>query len=229
MKKLLSICLALAVVLAFCVSASAADTETVTVFCDGSAAYKVEPEMRDADFSGEFFFAKYFGEDIKAGMQALLDAGGVTANGFPMEGERAMDDLTQDLKAAGTQVTLTVEDGAVTKMEIFSTAGALIDHLEEKDGVVTAYTDAETPFAVMKGFGPDATREEITFAAENVKNITDGCIAVYWEAPDGWHLEGAESVKGRLTDGADHQFYVLEDDLDPTTKAIPRILAKYSY
>ena len=25
------------------------------------------------------------------------------------------------------------------------------------------------------------------------------------------------------------EFYVLEDDLDPTTRAVPRILARYSY
>lgn len=222
---------------------------SITVFCDGSAGYKLEPEARDADYDGEFFFVKYFGEDVTAGVRDLVEKGGVTVNGaavptqeevtaaveadgsyaFSVNGSEkfASDEMNFDgaadaavsmigqlLKSSGTQVTLTVEGGEVVQMDLFYTAGILVDHVEESDGVVTAYTDQTTAFTAGGGSGEMGSDEPTgtEFPVENVADITDGGIAVYWEGPDGWHLQGAEAVKGYLTDGADHQYYVLEDE-----------------
>lgn len=245
MKKVKYTALILALImvlsLAMAPGALAAEDGTVTLVCDGSAGYKLAPEERDAGYEGEFYFTQYFGEDVPAGVKALVEAGGVTINGVevPAKGEdgsytvnvngtnkltgevddsnvadatvNAVGDL---LKAAGTQVTLTVADGAVTQMDLFYTAGALIDHVEEADGIVTAYTGKDTVFTVGGNAGPMAPPSpvvEVTFDAANVENVTDGCIAVYWEGADGWHLKAADPVVGKLTDGADHQYIMLED------------------
>ena len=184
---------------------------TLTVFADGTAAYKVEPEQRDADFDGEFFLAKYLGEDVKGAITSLISEGKVLYNGMALEDpESGLETITGAVKSAGTQITLNLENSAVTSMEIFKTSGMLVDHVEEKDGVVVAYVDKETPFKVTQGFGPDAVSIDVTFLPENVGEIVEGGIAVYWEAADGYHLEMAEARTGKLTDGADHKYYVLE-------------------
>jgi len=240
--KILSLILAFAMVLSLGIGAFAdgeLEDGTVTMFADGTAGYKLEPEARDADYEGEFYLAKYFGDDVTAGVLALVEKGGVTVNGFAVptqeevtetvnndgsyefrvngSAEMSSDEMNYDgaadaavsmigqlLKAAGTEITITVEGGEVVGMDLMQTAGILVDHTEETDGGTIAYTDGEPAFTAGGASG-----EPTEFAVEDV---TDGCIAVYWEDPDGWHLQGAEAVRGYLTDGADHEFYVLEDE-----------------
>lgn len=219
----------------------------ITVFCDGTAAYKMEAEARDAGFSGSYYFAQYFGQDIRSGIKALAAAGKVTVNSYQLPTQKSAETVianegsyhfdingetvvTADqtsassvedqavtavgdlLKKSGTQVSLTLgQNGNVEEMDVFSTAGALIDHVRSNaDGTVTAYTDVTTPFRVTSGMGPKATVTDVTFDQKNVENITGGCIAVYWNAPDGWHLKAADAQKGYLINGADHQYYVLK-------------------
>ena len=45
----------------------------ITVICDGTAKYKLEAEKRDRDFDGNFFFAKFFPEPLKEGIEKLAD------------------------------------------------------------------------------------------------------------------------------------------------------------
>ena len=47
----------------------------VTAVCDGSATYKIEAEGRDfmMGFDGDYFLDDYFGTDIKAGVEALIE------------------------------------------------------------------------------------------------------------------------------------------------------------
>jgi len=222
--KFLSLLLAFAMVLSLGIGAFAdgeLEDGTVTMFADGTAGYKLEPEARDADYEGEFYLAKYFGDDVTAGVLALVEKGGVTVNGFAVptqeevtetvnndgsyefrvngSAEMSSDEMNYDgaadaavsmigqlLKAAGTEITITVEGGEVVGMDLMQTAGILVDHTEETDGGTIAYTDGETAFTAGGASG-----EPTEFAVEDV---TDGCIAVYWEDPDGWHLQGAEAV-----------------------------------
>ena len=217
MKKLFALLLAVAMLLS--VLAVAGAEETVSAFVDGTAGFKVELEPRDQGYNGPFFFAPYF-EDTKAGLTELVNSGVVTKNGFVLEGEKGMNDLTQALKSSGTQITLTVADGKITKMDLFTTAGALIDHLEETADGIVAYNNPAEKFMVTEGFGPMATRKDVVFPAANVAEILSGAICVYWEEPDGFHMKPADPVKGWLTDGADHQFFVLKDENGVETKFV---------
>lgn len=165
----------------------------VTAVCDGSATYKIEAEGRDfmMGFDGDYFLDDYFGTDIKAGVEALIQKGSVTVN----DRATTIDEVTQALKSSGTNITLTVEKGATTKMNLFSTAGVLVDEVKKNaDGTVTINGNLTVPAA----------------------NVADGVepyvVCVYWEGADGMHIQPADKLTGKLVKSDDHAGVIINID-----------------
>ena len=169
---------------------------TFTLVCDGSAAYKIAAEERDfkMGFDGNYVLDDYFGTDIKAGVEALISKGGVTINDRPA----TMDEVTQSLKSSGTNITLTVENGAVTKMKLFSTAGILVDEVKQSsNGTI-----------IVTGDG-----KELTIPAANVDNgVEPYVVCVYWEGADGMHIRPADKLTGKLVKSDDHAGVIINID-----------------
>ena len=169
---------------------------TFTLVCDGSAAYKIEAEDRDfkMGFDGNYVLDDYFGTDIKAGVEALIGKGGVTLNDRPA----TIEEVTQALKSSGTNVTLTVEKGAAIKMELFSTAGILVDEVKKNtDGTVT-----------VTGGGRD-----LTIPSANVASgVEPYTVCVYWEGADGMHIQPADTLTGKLVKSDDHAGVIINID-----------------
>lgn len=169
------------------VSAAPAEPTQVTAVCDGSATYKIAAEDRDfkMGFDGNYFLDDYFGTDIKAGVEALIKKGGVTVNDRPA----TIDEVTQALKSSGTNITLTVEKGVATKMELFSTAGILVDEVKKNtDGTVTINGNSK-----------------LTFPTANVADgVEPYVVCVYWEGADGMHIQPADKLTGKLVKSDDH-------------------------
>lgn len=165
----------------------------ITAVCDGSATYKIAAEDRDfkMGFDGNYFLDNYFGTDIKAGVEALIEKGGVTVNDRPT----TIDEVTQALKSSGTNITLTAEKGVVTKMNLFSTAGVLVDEIKKNaDGTVTINGNLTVPAA----------------------NVADGVepyvVCVYWEGADGMHIQPADKLTGKLVKSDDHAGVIINID-----------------
>lgn len=175
----------------------------VKAVCDGSATYKIEAEDRDLKmgFDGNYFLDDYFGTDIKAGVEALIAKGGVTINDRPA----TIDEVTQTLKSSGTNITLKLEDGAVNKMELFSTAGILVDEVKQNaDGTVT-----------VTGDGKDITAP----AADVAAGVEPYVVCVYWEGADGMHIQPADTLTGKLVKSDDHAGVIINIDGKDTTFA----------
>ncbi len=175
------------------VKVSTSGVQEVKAVCDGSATYKIAAEDRDfkMGFDGNYFLDDYFGTDIKAGVEALIKKGGVTVNDRPA----TIDEVTQALKSSGTNITLTVEKGAATKMELFSTAGVLVDEVKKNaDGTVTINGEITVPAAnVAAGVGPYV-------------------VCVYWEGADGMHIQPADKLTGKLVKSDDHAGVIINID-----------------
>lgn len=175
---------------------AAVQIETVKAVCDGSAKYKLEAEERDLKmgWDGTSFFAGYFNGDTKTGVTALIDAGAVTVNGFPAD----VDAAARAMKTSGANVTLTLENGVVTKMELSTTAAILVDTVaENEDGTVTVTGDGQQVVVPASNLG------------EGVAAYT---VCVYWEDPDGMHMELADRRMGTIAQSGDHDFLVMNID-----------------
>ncbi len=165
----------------------------VTAVCDGSATYKIAAEDRDfkMGFDGNYFLDDYFGSDIKTGVEALIKKGGVTVNDRPA----TIDEVTQVLKSSGTNIMLMVEKGAATKMELFSTAGILVDEVKKNaDGTVTINGNLTVP------------------AANVAAGVEPYVVCVYWEGADGMHIQPADKLTGKLVKSDDHAGVIINID-----------------
>ena len=87
MRKLTALVLTLCVILLGTAVAAQGETQ-VTLICDGTANYKLEAEERDADFDGNYVFAKYFAggtqADMLDGIKNLIAEGAASINGFAL-------------------------------------------------------------------------------------------------------------------------------------------------
>lgn len=165
----------------------------IAMVCDGSAAYKIEAEDRDykMGFDGNYVLDDYFGTDIKAGVEALIGKGGVTVNDRPA----AIEEVTQALKSSGTNITLTVENGAVVRMELFCTAGILVDSVKK---------NTDDTVSVIGG------GRELTIPTVNVEaGVEPYVVCVYWEGADGMHIRPADKLTGKLVKSDDHAGVVI--------------------
>lgn len=87
MRKLTALVLTLCVILLGTAVEAQGETQ-VTLICDGTANYKLEAEERDADFDGNYVFAKYFAggtqADMLDGIKNLIAEGAASINGFAL-------------------------------------------------------------------------------------------------------------------------------------------------
>ncbi|MFT4081425.1 MAG: hypothetical protein QM638_02465 [Nocardioides sp.] len=71
----------------------------------------------------------------------------------------------------------------------------------------SAYSDEK----VYDGSHFSSTSGEVIPAANFDTSISEGDVALFWEGPDGWHAERAVQKKGTFVDGADHEYYQIDD------------------
>lgn len=87
--------------------------KSITVVCDGTAAYKLEAEKRDHGFDGNYYFAQFFPCPLKEGVAKLAEAGKITINGFPLPasyGELAEDEKGVKCFKVNAQPIITFPD-----------------------------------------------------------------------------------------------------------------------
>ena len=100
------------------------DTETMTVKCDGSAAYLLDPESLDPDYDGSYFLTKWFGdgsvESMKDAAIEAIEDGRITLDGEVLpagssdEALESFDRLNSALCVKGTLIKVTSTNGAAT-------------------------------------------------------------------------------------------------------------------
>ena len=172
MKKFLSLVTAAAML----VSATAALADTVTAVCDGSATYKVEAEMRDGDFDGNYYFGQFFDGELKEGISALIAAGAVSINDIALptstEGMIAQADGTFAYNTNG-QAAFTVAADATEADVVAGGLEAVTSDLKKAGTNVTVTTDENGKAVAMNIFVTQGA------LVDSVADNGDGTVTVY--------------------------------------------------
>ncbi len=101
------------------------------------------------------------------------------------------------------------ENGYVTEIQFTVKESVAVEELIDNGDGTYSIDRSNFTLAVKEGM-PDIN--DAVFAAVNVDAAVEaGCLALYWEATDGWHLERADSESGYLTDGQDHGYYIFNE------------------
>ncbi|MCD8129229.1 MAG: hypothetical protein LUD54_06590 [Oscillospiraceae bacterium] len=101
------------------------------------------------------------------------------------------------------------ENGYVTEIQFTVKESVAVEELIDNGDGTYSIDRSNFTLAVKEGM-PDIN--DAVFAAANVDAAVEaGCLALYWEATDGWHLERADSESGYLTDGQDHGYYIFNE------------------
>lgn len=100
-------------------------------------------------------------------------------------------------------------DGYADRIDSVFYAVAVVDHMiDNGDGTISI---DRGDFELTK---TNLDVNTVKFPIQNVDpTIQEGDMAMFWQdAEDGWMLEREQSISGYLTDAADHQYYVFNDE-----------------
>ena len=122
---------------------------------------------------------------------------------------------------AGLEVRLldTDKNGFTDRIDMDYVEGVIVNRIiDNGDGTYSVRRSEVEPQYVWDNDGNlfdsghfTADSGEMIDAANFDEDLKEGEIGLFWYGPDGWAMERALEVKGILVDGADHEYYQIDD------------------